>query len=236
MESASPDSEGDSDAVVQMIETADRRSDQTSAHQQGAGETDIFIAKLSADGTFDWSVRYGGAAGDGVGSESGRIVAVSDTCDIVLAASYRSNFDFDGTSLINKGEGDVAVLRLTAGGTPVSAVVMGGPEGDWPAGLALDAGGNILVSLESECGIDLGGGPLPQQGGNDFVLGKLTGDGTHLWSRRFGDSSTQYAGGIAADPEGAAIFVGELEGTVDFGLGALTETSGSAAVAVKFAP
>ena len=44
----------------------------------------------------------------------------------------------------------------------------------------------------------------------------------HLWSKRFGDTSPQYAGAVAVDASKNAIVTGDFYGTVDFGGGALT--------------
>lgn len=42
-----------------------------------------------------------------------------------------------------------------------------------------------------------------------------------LWSKRYGNSAVQLASGVAVDPTGAAIVVGDFGGTIDFGGGFL---------------
>jgi hypothetical protein len=57
---------------------------------------------------------------------------------------------------------------------------------------------------------------------------KLRGsDGTHLWSKGYGDQSGEQSGaGIAVSASGDVVLTGTFGGAIDFGAGALTSAGG----------
>jgi hypothetical protein len=70
--------------------------------------------------------------------------------------------------------------------------------------------------------VDFGGGTLTSAGEQDIFLAKFDGNGTHLWSQRFGDADDQWCYSVASDPSGNVVVTGFFYGTVDFGGGLLT--------------
>jgi hypothetical protein len=90
------------------------------------------------------------------------------------------------------------------------------------SGVAADAQGNVLVIGTFTGTIDLGSGPLVSAGGTDIFLAKLDPTGNAVWSKRFGDAADQVGGAVAVDPGGSSYITGSVKGTVDFGLGPLS--------------
>ncbi len=91
---------------------------------------------------------------------------------------------------------------------------------NYAGGLAVDSASNVYLVGEFFGGpIDLGGGPLKNSGGRDVCVLKVTGDGTHVWSRSFGSSKYDYVRGVAADGQGNSYVTGGYTGagTIDFG-------------------
>jgi hypothetical protein len=86
--------------------------------------------------------------------------------------------------------------------------------------VAVDGAGNVFVAGDFEGTVDFGGGPLTALADKSdvFVL-KLDKYGNHLWSKQFGDASSQYALGLAVDAAGFAIVTGRVFGAIDFGGG-----------------
>jgi len=61
--------------------------------------------------------------------------------------------------------------------------------------------------------------------------------GTHVWSRRFGDTGSQLGNAIAVDANGNVVVAGQFSGTLDFGGGvSLTSGTGGAAFVAKLDP
>lgn len=63
---------------------------------------------------------------------------------------------------------------------------------------------------------------VPAGGGGDVFVAKLDKDGSTIWTRSAGDSSSQAAIGVASDNLGNAVVTGQFNGVIDFGAGPLT--------------
>jgi hypothetical protein len=88
---------------------------------------------------------------------------------------------------------------------------------------AFDACGNLLLAGELVGSTDFGAGPHTSAGGSDVFLVELSRDGEQLFSRRFGDAgANQRAEAIAVDGQGDLLLAGVFDGSLDFGVGALT--------------
>lgn len=98
-----------------------------------------------------------------------------------------------------------------------------GDRSQWFDSASVDAEGNVYILGTFSGILDFGGGPLSSDvpGGqykNDLFLGKYDRYGTHVWSKRFGDTSNQYSTQLAVDPESGDIaIVMRLFGGVQFG-------------------
>lgn len=91
--------------------------------------------------------------------------------------------------------------------------------------IAIDATGNLVVVGDFGSTIDFGGGPLgPTTTGKevDAYVAKFDPAGNHLWSKRFGAASDQYAWRVALDSGGNVLIAVQHSGTVDFGGGPIT--------------
>jgi len=100
--------------------------------------------------------------------------------------------------------------------------------------VSVDGIGNIVVTGYFNGTVDFGGGALTSAGGTDIFLANFDASGTHLWSRRFGDASTQRGYSVAVDGMGKIIVTGFFRGTVDFGGGVLTSAGNSDIFLAKF--
>ena len=101
-------------------------------------------------------------------------------------------------------------------------------------GVAVDASGNVIITGHFYSTTDFGGGALTSVGNEDIFVAKFAPDGTHLWSNRFGDGSSEYGRSTAADASGNIIVVGVLYGSVDFGGGTLTDAGSGDIFVAKF--
>jgi hypothetical protein len=175
---------------------------------------DAFIVKLDAEGDHVWSYRYGDGEYQALFG-----VEATDEGSIVAVGTMAGNLDFDGkNALESMGDTDAFVVKLDSGGMVEWAQRFGDEEAQFGDDVAIDADGNILLTGRFQGIIDFGGGPLLSAGSEDVFVAKLTADGTHLFSHRFGDNNNnQIASAIAVDPSGAALVAGRFEGTLDFG-------------------
>lgn len=103
--------------------------------------------------------------------------------------------------------------------------------------VAVDAAGNIVVTGYFEGEIDLGGGPLPTASESypDIFLAKLDPDGKHLWSKRFGSTSTDRGMAVAVDDEGNILLGASFASAMEFD-GEPLQASGYDMLIAKFSP
>lgn len=104
------------------------------------------------------------------------------------------------------------------------------------AGLAVDAGGNVVLALALSGTLDLGGGLLQSAGEDDVVVAKLDPRGQHLWSKRLGGPGYQVPVGVAVDGEGRVFVTGTLDQRADFGGGELSSAGVIDVFVAAYAP
>jgi len=113
---------------------------------------------------------------------------------------------------------------------------MGAADGSEAAyGVAFDASGNVDVCGYAVKSVDFGGGLLAALGGSDGWVASYRGSsGAHIWSRRIGGSTNDYANSLAIAPDGGVLIGGSFEGTAAFGGGSLTPMGGGDAYVAKY--
>ncbi|MCG8576664.1 MAG: hypothetical protein MI810_17430, partial [Flavobacteriales bacterium] len=80
-----------------------------------AGENDVFVQKLDADGNFVWALSFGGLFAD-----RGRSIATDASGNVYLTGFFDGTVDFDPGSgdfdLTSEGDRDVFLQKLDASG------------------------------------------------------------------------------------------------------------------------
>ncbi|MBI4705981.1 MAG: SBBP repeat-containing protein [Deltaproteobacteria bacterium] len=171
-------------------------------------------AGACAKGMHLWSKRFGDAS-----DQYGRAVAVDGSGNMFVTGWFEGTVDFGGGPLASSGQ-DVFVAKLDKDGKHLWSKHFAGAG----SGITTDGSGAVLVAAKFAGTVDLGGGPLTSAGDWDIFVAKLDKDGQHLWSKRFGDATSQSGIGdlqVAADAAGNVLVTGNFAGTVDFGGGPL---------------
>ena len=206
-----------------------------------AGGLDVFLAQYAgADGTPQWSRRLGGP-----GDDYGNAIAADSGGNLVVTGQFATSIDFGGGVLSNTGAADIYLAQLSSAGVHNWSRRYGSASNlqEVATGVAVDASGKVLLTANLIDAVDFGGGLLPASGGYDPIVVKLSADGTHLWSKRFGSPqyAYNYSAGGAADASGNAVVAGNFTGTIVFGAAPLANAGGlvnqsSDGFVVKFAP
>ena len=132
------------------------------------------------------------------------------------------------------GSGDLPHIFIEQVGPDGHTIWQRSTEGD-PASisLAVDGSHHLLLAGDFEASVDLGGGPLASAGEHDIFIARLDPSGGHLWSKRFGDASSQFATSVAAAEADSVIVAGLFGGTLSFGGKVLVSTDDGALFVVK---
>jgi len=188
----------------------------------GIGESDTFLLALDANGQHRWSKRWGA----GNTYSSGTSVTVDPAGDVLVTGYCEGAIDLGTGVLPGNGFMDVFLGKFSPNGDPIFAHRYGSTKNDYPASVATDGSGNILLTGYHTGPIDFGNGPLASSAGQSTFIAKLTPGGAPLWSRGYGASFSTGVG-IAADSTGNIFTAGYFSNAIDFGAGPLASKGGT---------
>ncbi|MFW9873128.1 MAG: SBBP repeat-containing protein [Candidatus Thorarchaeota archaeon] len=185
------------------------------------GEQDIFVCKLSADGsTLLYSTYIGGSLpSDGLGSrEEGWSIEVdSEGCAFITGFTSSSDFPvsyntFDRT--FNGGWRDIIVCKLNAEGTKLLySTFLGGDNDDWGTSITLDHEGYAFITGFAGDNFPTTTGAFDESHNglyHDVIVCKLNKDGsTLIFSTYIGGEMDDWGSSIAIDSEGCAYITGD---------------------------
>jgi hypothetical protein len=194
------------------------------------GGMDIFMVKLDALGEHVWSQGIGGtgydhAMGLGVDAEN----------NIVICGSFEGSINFGGADLINAGGYDIFVAKFNADGEHLWSQAYGDIGSDQSINLAIDSGGEIIVTGMFEGTVNFGGDDLLSEGAEDIFLLKLGPDGSHVWSSGMGGVGFGAGIDVAIDSSGQIVLGGIFSDTVNLGGSDLISTGAWDIFIAKFA-
>jgi hypothetical protein len=176
------------------------------------GDMDVFVAKLSPEGKWQWAT-----AGGGTSIDRAYALTVSKTGEVLVAGQFAETATFGTSTLTSRGSTDVFVASLTRAGVWQWATSAGGSSNDAARALATTAAGEIYVTgYFSETGA-FGSSTLTGRGMDDAFVGKLTSGGQWLWATAATGTNTAYGKGLVADPAGGVFVTGSYSGNAVFG-------------------
>lgn len=158
---------------------------------------------------------------------------------VALAGPFQGTLSFGGTMLQSAGLEDVFVAKLDLSGASQWAARFGDSQEQIAYGVAIDPGGDVVVTGSMRGSATLGATTIQSAGGDDAVLAKLDPDGKPLWIERFGDSSDQVGTAVTTLLVNGAygvVLVGNFAGKIDLGAGALQSQGDDDFFVAEFGP
>ncbi len=132
-------------------------------------ESDVFVAKYSLAGAYQWSKAFGGT-----GSETGTATAVNASGDLVVAGNFCGTINFGGSPLTSATAcsfTDAFAVRLSAAdGAHQRSVRVGGMGSETGDGIAIDASGRMYITGYFDGFAEFGGEPLLPVGLSDAYV------------------------------------------------------------------
>jgi hypothetical protein len=180
------------------------------------GRSDLFAAKLSAAGNWDWAVAVGSA-----GSDNATGITIDAAGRIFVTGSFSSQASFGPTTLRSQGEMDVFVAQLNPEGKWLWATSAGGRGLDRACALTTSSTGELLVSGQFAETADFGSSKLASNGSSDAFVARLTRAGVWQWATSAGGSDNDEATALATNPAGEIYVTGYFSNTVAFGTSVL---------------
>jgi hypothetical protein len=166
------------------------------------GSVDSFILKLDGAGAYQWHKVAGSTNLD-----EGFGVAVDASNNIAVTGSFFSTVNFGGSNLVSAGLSDAFVVKYRADGTHLWSTRVGA-SGISESGqaVAINGSGGVVVT-----GADRGA-----------FLVKYDTDGVKQWTRNFTSNVDMQGLDVAFGPNGTIAMTGDLQGSTNFGGGAIT--------------
>ncbi len=193
-----------------------------------AGGTDAFLAAYTVAGALRWGRAISGTSDEDV--QSGGLAADASG-GVVVAGSFAGTTTFgtgaSGTRT-SLGANDWYLAAFDGAGTFQSVFAVGAAGIDVAPRIAMDEGGNVLVTGGFQGTVDLDPGAGTRfltslaTAGSDAFAARYTPAGALLWASSFGQATAapdrQTAGAaIAAGGQGNALVAGRLFGSPNFG-------------------
>ncbi|HVK68456.1 MAG TPA: hypothetical protein VM694_28555 [Polyangium sp.] len=189
---------------------------------------DGFVATYDLEGNAVWARRVG------VGKFAPRVRGVAFMGDggLVLTGATDGNVDFGGGILPvpveNEYDSNTYLLELDAASNHRRSVLYGGEGFDRGHGIAVTAGGGVILTGEMVGRMSFGEGSLASNEDEylgDVFVAELDAARNPVFARRFGGMEQQSGQRVAVDGQGRVYVAGTAVGVVDFGHGP-TEASG----------
>jgi len=176
------------------------------------GDYDAFVAKLNADGVWQWAVSTGGTS-----SVWGKRIAIDIHYNVYITGRFKESAIFGNSTLISQGGWDVFVAKLSTNGEWYWVRSAGGNEYDEGHDVAVDSNGNAYIVGEFTSSATFGNTTLVSQGGLDVFVAKLNADGVWQWAVNAGGNTDSRGLGISVDATGFVYITGVFEGEASFG-------------------
>lgn len=170
------------------------------------GIQDIWLVKLSAQGTLLWEHTYGGS-----GSENA-IVPLRQTPDGgFMFHGLTTSEDGDVTDLNGPGEQDHWIVKLDAAGDIEWNVTLGGSEAEYGIDLLPTPDGGYVVNFAYVRSND--GDVVNYHGEDDLWLVKLSATGAIVWSLTIGGSQQDQGKDAVVLANGDVVILGQTKST-----------------------
>ena len=137
----------------------------------GIAYSDVFIAKMSADGNWQWAEQAGGSS-----IENGIGVSVDHDYNLYVTGYFNETTNFGPHSLTSSESEDVFVAKMDNDQNWQWAKKAGGDSYDKPSGIVMDAAGNVFISGYFADDINFGSDSFISYGWQDIFIAKLGAD------------------------------------------------------------
>ncbi|MFN8358308.1 MAG: SBBP repeat-containing protein [Candidatus Kapaibacterium sp.] len=185
------------------------------------GNSDIFVAKYSSDGSVLWAKNFGGTAED-----IGYSIACEPGGTLVITGSFMTNAIFGKDTVKSAGGTDVFLCKLSSAGSVQWVQRFGSTTDDAGRGITVDDKGNYYVAGAFTDKITFPGtkaGTITSAGATDIFLAKYSTTGEALWAKRCGGTSYDEARALCFDKNGFIDMAGFFWGTATFPGGTATD-------------
>ncbi|MCD4817187.1 MAG: SBBP repeat-containing protein [Candidatus Cloacimonetes bacterium] len=181
-----------------------------------SGVSDIFVAKMDANGNWLWASKAGGSSYDyGFG------IVLDDIGNSYLTGMFQDTATFGSYPLTSSGDFDIFVAKMNTNGNWLCVTKAGGSDWDEGSSIVIDDNGNSYVTGYFESTATFGSYFLTSSGDFDIFVAKMDSNGNWLWASKAGGSNEDIGTSIAIDDNGISYVTGYFFNTAIFGTSSL---------------
>lgn len=189
------------------------------ANLNSAGQTDIFILKLTSAGTLAWSKKFGNG-----GLDEGNGITVSSNGNVYSTGTFQVTVNFGSSANFTTVGGaywDIYILKLSANGNFVWAKQIGSVFEDRGFAVTTDAAENVYTTgyFSDVADFDPGTGVYNLTGNSnskDPFIVKLDAAGNFVWAKNVGSWLADHGYSIDVDGTGNVYTTGYFQSVADF--------------------
>ena len=178
-----------------------------------AGGREMFIAKYTTDGVFQWAKKAGGS-----GDDEGFAISTDVSGNSYVTGYFSGTANFSGTYMTSKGGTDVFVAKYNSSGTLLWVKKGGSSANDAGNGIKVDNSGRVFVTGGFRYTTTFGSFSVTAPGGNsNLFVARYDTSGNVIWAKGAGGGDNDAGRGIAVDASGNSFITGNCGQTATFG-------------------
>lgn len=178
-----------------------------------SGGTDIFIAKYTTAGDFQWIKKAGGS-----GNDEGYAVSNDSDGNAYVTGYFSGTANFSGTSISSKGGNDIFIAKYNSTGSLLWVKNAGGTGQDYGMGIQVDNSGAVFLTGGFRNTSAFGSIILRGDGGHaDIFVARYTSSGEIVWAKKAGGHENDYGRAIALDASSNCYITGNFGLSATFG-------------------
>ena len=201
-----------------------------------AGQNDMFVAKLSTDGAWQWATGFGSSHLE----EESQSIAVDTEGNSYVIGSFGNTTTFGDIERTARGEQDVFVAKLDSAGSVLWVTQGGGSGRERGRGIAWDPTGKVYATGSFRDTATFGDVELVAPGAEGkqqvFVAKLSASDGAVDWAIDGGGEGEDLARDIRVAPDGTVYIAGFFRDTAQLGTTTLTSNGGMDLFAARITP
>ncbi len=182
-----------------------------------SGYMDIFVAKISTNGNWEWAIQPGES-----NAAEGYAITIDNAGNSYVTGWFSGTATFGSYSISSSGGKDIFVAKIDTNGNWQWATQAGGTWTDEGFGITMDEAGNSYVTGCFSETANFGSYSITSSGDMDIFVAKIDTNGNWQWATQAGGNSTDYAKAITVDDAGNSYVTGWLYETATFGSYSLT--------------
>jgi len=180
-----------------------------------SGGNDIFVAKVSNTGTWEWAIQSGGIFND-----QGLEISVDCQGNSYVTGYFTDEATFGNNITLNSsGDNDIFVAKVNNKGDWLWAIQAGGTSSVIGFGISVDCQGNSYITGSFAGEATFGNITLnaTNDTNEDIFVAKVSNTGEWLWAIQAGGTYFEEGLGISVDCQGNSYVTGYFFGPATFG-------------------